>query len=259
MKKVKIYVNANKRLDFIPLQQKSFLRFLKDDFEYIIFNNADTKENNLAIKELCKELGIKCIDVEGNDHRHPTYAGTYPVQWSFHKYIKQETDIIAVMLDSDIFMIKEFSVNDYMNGFDVAAIPQFRHVTYLHIGIMFFNMDTLPNKDDMNFMHGKIEGALTDGGGYLYYWLKDNPGLRVRYIVTNGIICSKNNNLQFLPAELVKDYIDDYQFGVIEKTFLHYRRGSNWDRRSEEFHKNKTILLKRLLKIVNENESLIIN
>jgi hypothetical protein len=250
--KVKVYTHVYNRPDFIFLQHMNFLKLIKDDFEYIVFNNAVEEGADQKIKEVCTQIGIKCIDVEGRIFQHPSHSHAYALQWSFHKYIKHDLNTIAVILDSDMFMINGFSFNEYMDGYDVAGLIQKRHVTYLCPTIILFNLDTLPNKDDVNFLCGDIEGARVDTGGSLYYWLKNNQELRIRYLATNGIISSKNNNLQFLPVELIKEYVDDYQFGVIEKTFLHYRKGSNWDKRNDEFHKNKTIFLERLLKIVNE-------
>lgn len=249
--KVKIFTYAYNRPNFITLQQRTFLRFLRDDYEFVVFNSAIAKDNEVRIKEVCDQLGIKCIDVEGRTCRHPSISHAYALQWSFHEHIKHENDVIAMILDSDIFMIKEFSVNEYLSGYDISAIVQKRHITYLFPGLMFLNLNTIPNKNDMSFWCGYIEGAQADTGGSLYYWLKNNPELRIRYMSPNGIICSKNKNLHFLPQELIEDYVEDYQFGVIEKTFLHYRKGSNWNQKSEEFHKNKILFLEKLLSSIN--------
>jgi hypothetical protein len=250
--KVKIYTHAYNRPDFIPLQQRNFSSLFKDDFEYIVFNNAVDKNNDLKIKEVCEQIGVRCIDIEKRKLEHPSISHAAAIDWSFHEYIKHDTNTIAVILDSDMFMINEFSIIDYLYGYDIAAIIQNRHITYLGPAIMFFNLDTLPNKNEMSFMCGDIEGARADVGGRLYYWLKNNPELKIRYMSTNGIICLKNNNLQFIPKNLIQEYDEDYQFGVIEKTFLHYRKGSNWNSKSNEFHKKKTIFLERFLTIVNE-------
>ena len=40
MKKITIYTAADKRPDFIHLQYETLKKYIKDDFEYIIFNNA---------------------------------------------------------------------------------------------------------------------------------------------------------------------------------------------------------------------------
>jgi hypothetical protein len=250
--KVHIYTFAYNRPEFISMQHRMFVKFLRDEFDYVVFNNAIEKNMEVKIKEECEKLGIQCIDVDERRPQHPSHAHSSVLQWAFHKYIKHQTNSLSVILDCDIFMIKDFSVNDYMNGYDVAGAIQKRHITYLFPGLMFFNLKTLPNKDDIDFWCGDIEGARADTGGKLYYWIKDNPNLKIRYMTTNGLICLKNNNLQFIPKNLIQEYDEDYQFGVIEKTFLHYRKGSNWNSKSNEFHKKKTIFLEKFLTIVNE-------
>jgi hypothetical protein len=212
--KVKIYTIAYNRPEFIPLQQMTFLKFLKDDFEYIVINSAVTESNDLEIKETCKQLGIMYIDCDTEKRR----LGDAAYQWTFDNYMKYDANTIVALLDSDMFMISEFSISDYMNGYDVAGIPESRgYVSYLHPRLTFFNMDTLPNKDDMNLFGGNVEGFITDIGGHLYYWLENNKGLRVRKILSSGQICSANNNLILLPEKMEAN---DYQFEIIEKTYV---------------------------------------
>ena len=247
--KVKIYTYAYNRPDFIPLQLKSFSVFLKDDFEYIVFNNAATESDQLKINESCGQLGVRCIDVEEQDHQTANDSHASALEWSFHRYIKYDQNTLTMILDHDMFLINEFSLNDFLNNYDVAAVAQCRgHVNYLWAGIMFFNMNSLPNKDEMNFMCGIVEGFPVDVGGNLYYWLKKSPMLKLRETTQSGQICSENNNLELLPDEVLNDYADEYRFELYEKAFLHYGAGSNWDWKSDEYHKKKTNLLEKFLK-----------
>jgi hypothetical protein len=251
--KVKLYTHAHNRPDFIPLQLRSFARFLTDDFEYLVFNNAATASDDREIRETCARLGVECIEVEERNHLTVNCSHASALQWSFHQYLKYETECIAAILDSDMFMISDFSLNDYLDGYDLAGVSQSRgHVYYLTNDIIFFNMAALPDKDAMNFMCDKIEGVHVDVGGDLYYWLKNNPSLRIRYIKSTGQIWSGKNNLQLLPEAILNDYDDDYKFSIVENAFLHYGRGSNWDRKSEEYHRNKTGTLIKFLELCRE-------
>jgi hypothetical protein len=145
-------------------------------------------------------------------------------------------------------MIREIFISDYMNGYDIAGIPESRgYVSYLHPSLIFFNVDTLPNKDDMNLFGGNVEGFDTDIGGHLYYWLESNKGLRVRNIISSGQICSANKNLILLPKEMEDN---DYQFEILDKTFIHHGAGSRWDGKGDEFYKNKGNCLENFLKVI---------
>jgi hypothetical protein len=241
---VKIYTPAYNRPDYITLQRKTFLKFLKDDFEYIVINSATEEDNKLKINEECKQLEIRCIEMEEYDHYNPSEAHATVLYWLFHEYIKHDIDSLAVIVDFDMFLVNEFSINKFMDKYDVAAIYNCRqHIDYLQPGIMFFNMPSLPNKDDISFWCGDIEGVRVDTGGSIYYWLKSNQQLRIRNLAEHE--CHSD----FFPAEIVDPHIEDYKFHIIEKAFLHYGRGSNWDMKSNEYHQNKMAFLDKYLKI----------
>ena len=71
MSKIKIYTYSHNRPDFIALQYESIKRHLKDDFEYIVFNNErpggdggyDEKKIQI-IYDKCEQIGVQCIRVE---------------------------------------------------------------------------------------------------------------------------------------------------------------------------------------------------
>lgn len=168
---IKIYTYVDKRPDFIPYQLKSLKFFLTDEFEYIIFNNASNFVNRWKINNLCKKLGVKVYPIKTPIHSNPNMACAYPIQWSFHNIIKKQKNSLAVILDSDIFLLKIFSIRKYLDGFNIAGTKQIRgKVKYLWNGILFFNLRTLPNIDDLNFMCGLIDRTATDVGGNLHYY-----------------------------------------------------------------------------------------
>lgn len=47
--------------EFIEIQYKTLKKFLMDDFELIVFNDAKTPENEKGIENICNEHGIKCV------------------------------------------------------------------------------------------------------------------------------------------------------------------------------------------------------
>lgn len=245
--KVKIYTFPYKQPHFISMQYASLSKFLKDDdYEYIILNNSVPDANEKILKEICNKLKLKCIDVEPN--LRGSIFSFY--QWIFSEYIQNDSGGLSVLIQPDIFLIREFSINDFMNGYDIAGVPvRSGNIMYLHFGFIIFNLDQLPNKDKMNILGGIVEGQGTEVGGNLYYWFKDNPGVRIRYIEHSGQICLQNTNLHLLPQEILSQYDNEYKFSIYEKNLLHYGRGSNWEGKSEEFHKNKTACMENLLKI----------
>lgn len=258
--RVKIYTYAYNRPEFISLQLMTFTQLLQDDFEYIVFNNAKKDEDIVQTAEVCQKLGVKWIKVEECNHSTANYSHATALNWSFHNHIKGDKGTISVILDFDMFLTKVFSINEYLRGYDLSAVAQGRgHVNYLWPGIMFFNMDTLPNQDSIDFMCDRIEGFPVDVGGHLYYWLKNNPDLRIRTLVQSGTICEEHHNMHYLPTEIHHEYQPEFKFEMYTRAFLHYGRGSNWDWQSAAYHQDKNRCLEKFLALACEKREVIKN
>lgn len=67
--KITIATLANKRPDFIELQYRSILQYVKDEqIEYVVFNNAfDDRCRFNAIEDICHTLGVRSVAVGGKD------------------------------------------------------------------------------------------------------------------------------------------------------------------------------------------------
>jgi hypothetical protein len=244
MKKVKIYTFAFNRPDFIPLQQNSFLKYVKDDFEFIVFNTAITKENGNKIRKICEQLCLKCIDIDssqGSISRHG-----FSLNWAFHNFLKFNKNTITLLMDPDMFLVSELSVNNYIKDFDVAAaFNRNENINFLNPNLIFFNIDSLPNKNDINFMGGEIEGKPTDTGGHLYYWLKDNPDVKIYRI--SPVKAVRLDPVGIVPDDIVEKYQHVNRFLTIGNFVLHYKAASNYRNYPEEFHLWKTTLLNHFL------------
>lgn len=245
---VTIYTYADKRPDFIALQKRTFDRFVKDDFELVVYNNGSSPELIEAIDAACTEAGVESIRVEGARHSDPNVACAYPIQWSFHERIKFDDDL-AVVIDSDMFLLAPFSFRTFVGDYHICAVKQRReHVKYLWNGIVFLNVPAIPLKDEMNWYHGTIEGVPTDVGGHLYHWLGATSGqLRLRNIDFSGDIASRYGNLFCLPKELRAQYREGFDFQIYGNAFFHYKRGSNWNRQSAVYHEQKSQLAIELI------------
>src|SRR5712671_5707704 len=65
---VRILTFHYNQAEFIEIQYRALQKFLRDDFELIVFNDANTLENEKAIEHICCELGIKCVRFEQQWH-----------------------------------------------------------------------------------------------------------------------------------------------------------------------------------------------
>lgn len=221
MNKIKIYTFSHNRPDFIELQYNSIKKHVKDDFEFIVFNNeypgGDGGFDPNRISEIdteCNRLGIKTIHVELEPefkilnnrvlYDNGQYVGgaaacAYSLSWAWQRHISKENCIIVVM-DSDMFFCQDISIIDRMNGYNFAYCPSYRknhEVKYPWNGIVFADIPNMPNPQEMTWGDGIVNGIPTDVGGELHHYLeKYKNELRQLYIDMWGYLVETNNFIE---------------------------------------------------------------
>ncbi len=282
--KVLIFTFSYNRPDFIEIQYKTLKKFLKDDYEFVVFNDApDLSENEKSITNMCKKLNIKHIRIPqnihskpylkrwpGEDYNHPTIRCCNVIQYSLNTYGFNHDDIV-LLLDSDIFLIREFSIQEFLKNYDIVSFPQQKAnnnfiITQLSVHLTFLNMPFLHNRNNMDFNCGKVFDVPVDAGGQTYFYLRNNPDLRIYYLNNQNIkefycencfnlnknLCNHNTvllkQLNFSENEInfIQSGPENIDF-LFNKRFLHYRSGSNWNNQSEEYHRKKTNLLNNFI------------
>ena len=238
MSKVKIYTWADKAPEFLYKQYETIKKFVKDDdWEFIVFNNVPVfkLDRQKEIKKICKELGIKCLDVRFRTFTSgASHITGWGIHWAYHRFFRWEKDTIHVIFDSDMVFIKDFSFNEYLGDNDICAVHQRRgDIEYLWNGFVIMRGGNLPDKNNFDYRLGTVEGERTDTGGKTYYWLKRNPELKVKYMwhTDNADVTGS----KILPEKVRADYKSEYKFHFLENAVLHYRAGSNWNKQSKDF------------------------
>ena len=271
---VLIFSHHHNRDDFIKIQYDTFKKFLTDDYEFIVFNDGPNDIMCNKIDTTCAELNIRCIRIPQKIHtypylyrlpretmNHPCVRCANVMQYSLNELGIKHDDIVAI-IDSDMFLTKEFSIRKYLEGFDLAGVKQQRpnSVEYIWNGLVFFDMKTLPNKQLINFNCGEVNNTPVDVGGQMHHYFKQTPQVRCRFI-TQGYVAQyapksveelhrllfNEPMIQFIKANphVVELYADN--------SFVHYRSGTNWDRKSPSYHANKTEILQTLITSILQN------
>ncbi len=83
--KVLIMTHVYNRIDFIELQVKTFAAFLKDDYEYVVFNDAPDNNMKAKIEQTCQAQGIRCFRVPDHkpNRQTPSYRHMDGIKYSF--------------------------------------------------------------------------------------------------------------------------------------------------------------------------------
>ena len=269
--KVVIFTYVYNRPDFIEIQHLTFQKFLEDDYEFVVF--SDAKEKNMArhIQNMCAKYGIKCIPIPQDIHTYaylkrwphepsgsPTIRNVNGVMYSLRNYGFDHDDIL-VLLDSDMFLVKKLNIRKALEGYDMLAHEiTYTGLPYVWHAVIFLNMKTLPNVRTLDFNCGKIDDVPVDAAGQTYYYLHDNPEVRLKRIdapCSSDFRCTackyvSKHTCTHMRNALKKAGFDDHQAAYFEESdfsqflynghFLHYRGASNWQANGKEYIQEKT-------------------
>lgn len=253
MAKIYLFTYAYNQPDFIEIQYRTFKKFLLDEYEFIVFNDASQEEMANEIKAMCQKYGIRCIPIPQEIHEMP-YLDRPPhgnlakynwpnvrncnvVQYSLDILGIHHDDIVA-LFDSDLFLIKEFSIGTFMRKNKIAAAlrpcydqwwkhdckefhPGIEPFNFLWIGFVFLNMPLLQDKTAINFNCGFVHGKIkVDSGGYTYYYLnKKNifPG-KVDRISLDQLLCPLCKNISDVESSCTHNTAVLQKIGLNNKT-----------------------------------------
>lgn len=263
---VLVITHACKKPEYIKYQVRTLQKFMLDPYTFVVFNDATDKKIEDEINNECQKYNISCIRIPQNIHQHP-YLKRWPgedynsacvrcanvVQYSLNELGFTHDDWVMI-IDSDMFLIKEFSLIKFMRGYQIAGVPQSRaHVNYLWNGLVFMDMAGLPERTTLDFNCGKVDGIGVDVGGQVYNYLKSHPDVKVKELSCNHIDYIENINDQLSKINILPSVAKKFEEGiknvefVADMNFFHYRGGTNWDSQSPEYHKNKWGIVKLFL------------
>jgi hypothetical protein len=158
--KVRILTFHCNDANFIDLQYKTFKKFMLDDYELIVFNDARTDEHEKTIRERCEKYGIQCVRYEqewhdtdplnyqiylqiqdpGFVHAHisvpvhplddktvrgiahqPSVRHCHVIQYSLDNFGYNHDDVVAIV-DGDAFPIRPISFRSLLRGCHITGI-----------------------------------------------------------------------------------------------------------------------------------------
>jgi len=253
-----IYTFADKRPDFLKLQLEMFKKHLQEDFVFTVFNNAFQP---FPVSMACGQLNLREILVprmtpelaevqametscpilgSQGEYANPNVACAYPLYWAWKNIISKQQSRVCI-LDSDAFLMKDCRLTDYVAQDELCYIPQTRPRVseYMWNALVLADVPRLPEPETMNWYCGMLNGQCVDVGGQTATYLEAHPELKIRRARTE--YHEDDARVPFYPA--------NYEYFLIDESrvFLHYRSGSNWNKKSEEYHRLKTEWLKRQL------------
>jgi hypothetical protein len=241
---IQIFTSVVNRPDFLEIQAKLFKKFLKNEYVFHVIDDSVEESIGNKFKDICLSNGCeyykktsKYRDFDSHSTTIAANACADTIQWTYDNIIRKYfSDYIVLFLDSDMFLVDEFDIEEYMKDEIISGLHQKRgHVEYIWNGIMFFNMPNMKDKE-IDFSNGVVEGHLTDVGGNTYLYFKKN-GIKFK---DTGV----EYPTHFNDLDLQKD-ANGYNMELhLNSKFLHYRAGTNWHTKSKWRRKNDPFVIK---------------
>ena len=224
---IHIFTSVVNRPDFVSLQQELFNKFLKNEYKFHVVDDSVDARISSEFYWVCKSNGVEYYRKPPADKpMNPAQACAHTIQWTYDNLIrKNHSEDIVLFLDSDMFLIDEFDIEEYMSDAIIAGLPQVRgHVTYMWNGIMFFNMPKIEDKD-IDFSDGMVDGEMTDVGGHTYWYFKNSGVVMKKTNEEFPTYPTHFNDLELQNEEVTKGYNIELH---LDDKFLHYRAATNW-------------------------------
>ena len=260
---VHIFTTVVNRPDFVEIQSKLFNKFLKDEYQFHVVDDSVDDQVSAEFKSVCEKNSVQYYRKPQSDQKkfdNPLAGARHAaetIQWTYDTIIKQnhQKDLV-LFCDSDMFLLDDFCLEDYMKNEVIAGHLQVRgHVRYIWNGLMFFNMEKIFKIDpDLNFSDGNVEGELTDIGGHFHSYFKKH-NIQFKRINDGGTdgedfpeYPTEYNGIE-IPVLLTSDMWckpeNGYNFELhLDGKFLHYRAGTNWHTQSNWKSKEDPLKIK---------------
>lgn len=257
---------------FIEMQHMTFKKFVKDDYKFVVYNDAKDWEDysnyyDSSIKKeiirTCERLNIECINIP-NQHHHTKTSASDRTADSCNIILKDQikNDEKALLIDSDMFIVNDINISQKYADYDMAVVDQERNINikemnkmlnlkYYWNGLAYFDMPRVKNKHLLNWNGFGGVCQVTDTGGEMFRHIVGTPDCK-RYSIPHLMTCYWNkmhfpnhintsllNFLENDPKNVNNNYFGELYDGYI----LHYRSGGNWEHLNREIHEFRTNLL----------------
>jgi hypothetical protein len=276
--KIQIVTTVSAWPEALEFQSKLLKKYCGDDFEFIAIVDTDPRPHysNLWIKnarEKAIEIANRYCDtvIELPEYLHQNRSLLFPETSEFDprnpalrcavtcqfawQHLKQTNCERAILIDSDMFPIRDFNFESMIKGKSVGAVHQVRknemnQVEYFWNGILAADFVRDCSLFDISFDAGIYNELKTDAGGGTYIWVLNNYK-KINWLNSLSSLTWSEDEMPDYVTLKLKDFIqlDDrnelsnYYSEIYMDTFFHFRAGGNWNAEPSK------IVIKRRIKL----------
>jgi hypothetical protein len=223
----------------IDIMYRQFKKYMKEDFDFILFNDAFNTKDEVDINTVASCNNINCVRVPQSIHPNQNPSGGYAetLNWALHEYTKDKDFDIIVLMHSDIFPICQTSISEILGNYVVASTTEFRKigdvgVTYLYPAFTIINMKALKQIGIKELDFGLAPGVDTGGKTKDFVAkypdsVKLLPNHQASYFLRT---LNENESLaQYFKEDLEITRAAGLSSGWICEGIYHYMAGTQWN------------------------------
>jgi hypothetical protein len=224
-------------------QIENIKKFIKDpEFKIYVTIDSDNltdyqemKKNAAEVAEIIEMPFPRLTQQPLGQWGLPSAEYGLAANYVYKNHIK-DSNTISVMMENDVFFIKDFYVEDYCKNYDICGnvrsnynyLPERHH--HFWPGFIIFN-DNFSDKELFGLRHMEINNHIGDSGAESFYWLEKNKD-KVRHVKFFGehqnyspFESIKNEGrcmtIDDLPDFLKKDYLESYEATLFDDFLIH--------------------------------------
>lgn len=238
--KVSIFAFAVNDLFPIDIAHRQFKKYMTEEFEYVLFNDAYDSKMEENINTICSFNNIRCERVPQAIHGavNPSECYAQTLNWALHEYAVAKNLDIIVLMHTDIFPICQTSMSEILGDYTVASTTEFRKigdlgVTYLYPAFTIVNMNKLKSMGVRELDFGLAPGF--DTGGKTKDFVFKYPN-QVRLLANYQIsyflrtLGESESLVQYFKDDLEITRAAGLSSGwVSDGSLYHYMAGSAWN------------------------------
>lgn len=277
----------------LEAQARTFRKYILEDFDYLVCNDADNKKNFIDIKNVCSKLNLihfpipnkeahnnyfkhgcwkDAFNLDKTNPRRAAFRHGQALQYMYENIGHKHSDLLMI-IDVDIFLIKEISINKLMDNSDIYCHSfmnnekkwlfnsQPRGGYYgktFSMELMIINLKNIDKKELLNFNAGFIGSQYVDSGALI-----------ALYADSSNIKIKQQSRVNFTEADLnqfpnykhhlntIKDInFEKYKSScpcIIEDCFIDYKNATNHNNTPESIINKKKRAFKSLIDQICEN------
>jgi hypothetical protein len=232
--KTKIFLATFNRPDFLEKQLDSLEKYFSKDYIPIVLHDSRGNEYCAEFDEICTRRNVNIFHHKSSVGKTPSQYHADLIQWGYENVaLVDYKDQFVMFLDHDMFLIEEFDIISYMNGYNVAGLLQKREdVEYIWPGLTILRMNSVAELE-FSFNPGVYYGQLLDTGGGTCDLLK---APNIKYKDTFVEYPSEYRGIDLTDSEIHSGYPFELH---LEGKFLHYRNACSWHNNFQVFEKSR--------------------